>query len=96
MTPPRDLAVVRGPAYIEDLDSIAAHIARDDASAALALWLHIDDQVAQLADPNFPRRPGRQPGTWELVAHANYVVVLVQDATTVTVLAVLHSRRKYP
>ena len=39
------------------------------------MWLLIDDQVEQLADPNFPRRPStRVPGAHELVAHENYVV----------------------
>lgn len=96
MTQRPNWVVVRRPGYIDDLDNIAAHIARDDPSAALALWLHIDNQVDQLADPNFPRRAGRKPGTWELVAHPNYLVVLEQDTQTVTALAVLHTRRKYP
>ena len=33
------------------------------------MWFHIDDQVALLADPNFPRKPSRVKGTFELVAH---------------------------
>ena len=50
-------------------------IAQDNASAAVALRLLIDDQVEQLAEPNFPRRNSpRVPGAHELVAHENYVV----------------------
>jgi toxin ParE1/3/4 len=60
------------------------------------MWLHIDDQVEKLADPKFPRRPGRVAGTYELVAHENYIVILEEDATTVTALNVVHARKKYP
>ena len=48
--------VLRRPEYREDLDAIEAWIARDDPVAAIDMWLHIDEQVEQLADPNFPRR----------------------------------------
>jgi plasmid stabilization system protein ParE len=39
---------------------------------------------------------GRVPGTHELVAHENYVVILIEDETTVTVLNVVHVRRQFP
>jgi plasmid stabilization system protein ParE len=88
--------VRRTATYAQDLDAIEAHIALDSPIAAIDLCHHIDDQVAQLVDPNFPRRIGRVSGTFELVAHPNYIVVLIEDATTVTVLNVVHVRRKYP
>ncbi len=49
-----------------------------------------------LADPNFPRRPGRVKNTRELVAHPNYIVILKEDVMTVRVLNVVHARKKYP
>ena len=58
--------------------------------------LAIDDQVSNLADPNFPRRKGRVPGTRELVAHENYIVILIEDDATVEVINVVHSRQQYP
>ncbi|MDO8336519.1 MAG: type II toxin-antitoxin system RelE/ParE family toxin [Candidatus Saccharibacteria bacterium] len=88
--------VVRTTTYREDLDAIEAHIAQDSPIAGADMWLHIDDQVTALADPNFPRRPGRVTGTGELVAHKNYIVILEEDATTVIVLNVVHARKKYP
>jgi toxin ParE1/3/4 len=88
--------VRRTATYAQDLDAIEAHVALDSPNAAADLCLHIDDQVAQLADLNFPRRMGRVPGTFELVAHPNYIVVFIEDATTVTVLNVVHVRRRYP
>jgi plasmid stabilization system protein ParE len=89
-------AVIRTQSYQEDLDAIEAYIAQDNPRAAADLWLDIDEQVDALADPKFPRRPGRVAGTAELVAHPNYIVILEEDATTVTVLNVVHARQHYP
>ena len=91
--------IIRRPEYREDLDAIHAWIARDNASAAVAMWLLIDDQVEGLADPNFPRRPSaRVAGAHELVAHENYIVYFDQDEgnCTLTVRAVVHAARQFP
>lgn len=80
------------------LDAIEAWIAQDNAIAAVAMWLMIDDQVEQLTDPNFPRLPStRVAGAHELVAHENYVVYFDQDDSTctVTVLAAVHVARRF-
>ena len=90
------MKVLRKPQYWESLQAIEDYIAQDNPSAAIDLWLDIDDQVSKLADPNFPRRPGRVAGTLELVAHANYVVILEQTLDTVTAIEVLHAAMKYP
>ena len=88
--------VVRTQTYLEDLDAIEAYIAPDNPGAAVEMWFHIDDQVEKLADSKFPRRRGRIAGTKELVAHENYVAILIEDAATVTALNVVHARRKFP
>ena len=90
------MRVLRKPQYWESLQAIEDYIAHDNPSAAIDLWLSIDDQVSRLADPNFPRRRGRVAGTLELVAHPNYVVILEQTLDTVTVLEVLHAAMQYP
>ena len=90
------MKVLRKPQYWESLQAIEDYIAHDNPSAAIDLWLSIDDQVSKLADPNFPRRRGRVAGTLELVVHPNYVVILEQTLDTVTVLEVLHAVMKYP
>jgi plasmid stabilization system protein ParE len=90
------MKVLRKPQYWESLQAIEDYIARDNPLAAVDLWLSIDEQVSLLSDPNFPRRRGRIPGTLELVAHPNYVVILEQTSDTVTVLEVLHAAMKYP
>jgi plasmid stabilization system protein ParE len=88
--------LIRTQSYKDDLDAIESYIAQDNPKAGANMWLHIDDQVEKLGQPTFSRRIGRVPGTFELVAHSNYVVVLQESSTTVTVLNVLHSRKKYP
>ena len=63
------------------------------------MWLLIDDQVEQLADPDFPRRPSpRVVGALELVAHEHYIVYFDQDEShcSVTVRAVVHVARQFP
>ena len=88
--------VVRTQTYLADLEAIEAYIAQDNPVAAVEMWFHIDDQVEKLADSKFPRRRGRIAGTKELVAHENYIVILIEDAATVTALNVVHARRKFP
>ena len=90
------LEVSRAARYQYDLQAVYDYIAQDNPDAALALLLHIEDQVDSLTDPNFPRRKGRKAGTLELMAHPNYVVVFEQTANTVTVFNLLHVARHYP
>lgn len=90
------LTVNRVERYLSDLQAVHDYIELSNPDAAIDMLLHIDDQVDSLADPNFPRRQGRVPGTLELVAHPNYVVVLAQTDTTVTALSVMHVARQYP
>lgn len=88
--------VIRSAVYLLDLEDIERRIARKNPIAAADLFDRIDDQVELLADPNFPRRRGRVPGTSELIAHKHYIVVFEETATTVTALNVIHSSRRYP
>ena len=92
----RSLQVVRTPRYENDLMAIGEYIEKHNADAAYTMVRLLESQVDSLADPNFPRRPGHLSGTLELVAHPNYVVVLLQTDTTVTALAVMHVARQYP
>ena len=88
--------VIRLQSYRQSLRELAAIVAKDNPRAAAKLRINIDDQVTQLADPNFPRKIGRIKGTFELVAHANYIVILEESAKTVTALIVVHARQNYP
>lgn len=90
------MQVIRSRYYMASLQRIRDYIAEDNPQAADDLWLHIDEQVDKLADPNFPRRPGRLLGTWELVAHASYIVLLEQTTNEVAVLDVFHTAIQFP
>jgi plasmid stabilization system protein ParE len=81
---------------MNDLRTIRAWIAQDNVAAAAAMWSLIDEQVAKLADSKFPRRKGRVSGTFELVAHPNYVVVFTESESFIEVLNVIHARQKFP
>lgn len=88
--------LIRTPAYLADLDDVEFYIAEDNPQAGRDMWHYINDQVMNLVDSNFPRRPGRIEGTMELVAHESYIVVLLEDAHSVTVLNVIGSRQNWP
>jgi toxin ParE1/3/4 len=89
---------VWSPAAIDDLNSLRAFIAEDDSAAAQRVALHIIHNVETLL-PKHPDmgRPGRVPGTRELVIPGTPFIVpyRVQD-DTVHILRVYHSARRWP
>ena len=88
--------VVRLTSYRQSLRDLSGQVAKDNPRAAARLRINIDDQVSQLSDPNFPRKIGRVKGTFELVAHPNYIVILEESDKIVTVLLVVHARQQWP
>ena len=90
------LKVIKTDQLLADLVDVVMFIAQDNVLAAMDMEQHVHSQVDSLSDPNFPRRPGRVAGTLELVAHSNYIVLLLQTDTTVIALAVMHVARQYP
>ncbi len=81
-----------------DLDSLAAHIAADDPVAAAAQVLRIVDVVETILVSNPALgRPGRVPGTRELVIDGSpYIVAYRVRGETLQVLRVLHGARRWP
>lgn len=79
-----------------DVITIAAYIAADNPSAAMALKNDIEEKVSRLK--HYPQigRPGRVHGTRELVIRDNYVVVYKENGCMLTVLRVLHAARAWP
>jgi toxin ParE1/3/4 len=83
---------------IEDLAALRAYIEQDDKAAALRVALHIVTTVETLL-PNNPEmgRPGRVPGTRELVIPKTPLIVpyrVIGD--TIQILRVFHGRRRWP
>ena len=82
---------------LKNLDDEAAYVARDDLAAAARMVERIASAVDQLAGHPALGRPGRVPGTRELVISGTpYIVPYRIRADTVEVLRVFHGARKWP
>jgi toxin ParE1/3/4 len=80
----------------DDLAEIIAYIAARDPSAVRRMKAVIEAAVLPLAEHPFLFRPGRVPGTRELVAHPNYIIVYRVLVDRVEIVSVLHARQLYP
>jgi len=82
---------------LRNLDDEASYIAADDAAAARLVVKRVLAAVAMLAEQPGLGRPGRVPGTRELiVAKTRYIVPYRVRGETVEVLRVFHTSRRLP
>ncbi|MFU8821807.1 MAG: type II toxin-antitoxin system RelE/ParE family toxin [Gammaproteobacteria bacterium] len=82
---------------LRNLDNEAAYIATDDAAAARLVVKRVLDAVSSLAEQPGLGRPGRVPGTRELVvAKTHYIVPYRVRGETVEILRVFHTSRRLP
>jgi toxin ParE1/3/4 len=82
---------------IRNLDAEADYIAEENVTAAAKMFVYVKAKVDELS--NFPSlgRPGRVPGTRELVIDRyTYVVPYRVVGDELHVLRVFHTRRKPP
>ncbi len=89
---------VCSPEAIDDLASLRAYIAEDDPAAAQRIALHIIHHVETLLSKN-PElgRPGRVPGTRELVIpSAPFVVPYRVQGNRLQILRIYHGARRWP
>jgi len=84
------------PGSESDLAAIVVYIANDNLNAALELDYHITSSAERL--PSFPKlgKPGRVPGTRELIAHEHYILVYEITGDALQILSVLHTSRQWP
>ncbi len=85
------------PSAVEDRELIFDHIVQDNPLAAVDVDERIREQTEQLAV--FPEigRPGRTPGTRELVvSHTPYLVAYRMLGEDLRILRVLHSAQQWP
>ena len=81
----------------KNLDDEAVYIAQDDAIAACQVVARVLEAVAQLAQQPGLGRPGRVPGTRELVVlKTRYLVPYVVQGDQVIILRVFHTSRRLP
>jgi len=82
---------------LKNLDEEAAYIARDNQEAAARVVEHIATSVARLASHPASGRPGRVPGTRELVVSGTpYIVPYRVRGETIEILRVFHGARRWP
>ncbi|HEY1362392.1 MAG TPA: type II toxin-antitoxin system RelE/ParE family toxin [Xanthobacteraceae bacterium] len=86
------------PQALEDLQSIRAYVAEDDPVAAQRLVLRIISAVElHLPENPYMGRPGRVPGTRELVVvKTPYIVPYRVWGTALQILRVYHGARRWP
>jgi plasmid stabilization system protein ParE len=82
---------------LANLDEEAEYIAQDDPHAARLVVTRILDAVSMLGDQPSLGRPGRVPGTRELVVlDTRYVVPYRVRGKVVEILRVFHTSRRLP
>ncbi len=82
---------------LRNLDEEASHIAEDDPKAARLVVQRIMHAVDLLADQPALGKPGRVPGTRELlVARTRYLIPYRLRANRIEILRVFHTSRKPP
>lgn len=80
-----------------NLKEEADYIAQDDPQAAARIVVLIENTVGTLADHPGLGRPGRAPGTRELVVPGtNYLVPYRARGERIEILRVFHGRRRWP
>ena len=90
--------ILWSPEAIEDLTSLQAYIAEDGPAAARGVVLHIIHNIEQLL-PDNPQmgRPGRIPGTRELVIPKTpFIVPYRLQRNVIQILRVYHGARRWP
>ena len=82
---------------LRNLDEEADHIAADNPAAARLVVRRVMQAVAMLAEQPGLGRPGRVPGTRELmVPRTRYIVPYRVRGDVVEVLRVFHTSRRLP
>ena len=82
---------------LRNLEQEATYIAQDNPQAAAALVLEADESTRLLTRHPDMGRPGRVPGTRELLLpHFPYILPYRVKAQQVEILRVFHTSRKWP
>ena len=80
---------------VDDLEAIVDFIAQDNSAASAQEAEKVLDAVERLAAFPSSGRPGRVPGTRELVV-SSYIVAYRVKGDDVQILRVLHAARTWP
>ena len=82
---------------VRNLDEEASYIAQDDPKAAQQVVQRVMDSIAILVEQPGIGRPGRVPGTRELVIlKTRYIVPYRVRGEIIEILRVFHTSRRLP
>ena len=81
----------------DDLRQVVTYIARENPPAARRMKARLEASVLPTAEhPYLYPQSDRAPGTREIVAHPNYIVLDRVAAARIEVVNVVHARRQVP
>lgn len=81
---------------VRDLVEAIRWLAERNPAAAQRMKDEIEQKVALLAERPRAYRPGRVPGTREMVVRPNHMVIYTESPQRIRVLRVLHAARNWP
>jgi toxin ParE1/3/4 len=80
----------------DDPASIICFIAQENPRAASNLKALVEASVLPISEHPYLFKPGRLPGTREIVVHPNYIVIYRVAINCIEVVNVVHARQEYP
>lgn len=90
------MELVWTPEAMKDREDIYEYIEPENPLAVLALDELFSEKAAHLVNHPDSGRPGRVPGSRELVVHPSYMLVYDVVGMQVRVLGVVHTARQWP
>lgn len=90
------LRLIWEPEARQQFLAVIDYIAARNPVAATRMERMIAAGLERLRKFPYSGRPGRAPGTRELIVHPNYLVIYQVTDDAIDVLRVLHARQRYP
>lgn len=90
------MKVVWTPEAQQDREDIWDYIVENNPRAAAQMDELFSNTVVKLAGYPQLGKPGKIPGTRELIPHENYRLVYEIEHETVWILALIHTARRWP
>ena len=92
------MKIIWRPMAEADRENIFDYIAQDNPRAALALDEEFSVKIEMAAQHPALYKPGREPGTREIVVRPNYIMVyrMEDSGDTLVVLRVHHAAQQWP
>ena len=90
------MRVVWTPEAQQDRLNVWNYIAADNPSAAVKMDALFSVTAARLIEYPELGKPGKIPGTRDLIPHENYRLVYEIDGDTIWILTLVHTARQWP